>query len=259
VASLVEAICGARLAARHAEVHRLLADDAVADKLFDDAGLPRRTGEDTVTPVPAADALDAVAPLAPSERYAFGTGELKLSSLAARPARWALLGAALGLAIGVAGTVAFAMRTREPATGVAVARLPSPSPASPSAQAPHPAPVDVVRHALVRLPFLVSHVVIDGRPRDVLPYADVLTIAFDPADPTRHHVVATALDGSQAEGDVVEEDGVAQAPQGFTFLPASPSGAYPPPASSRAGANTAGPPPNPAAPGVVRNGFTKLR
>ncbi len=251
VASLVEAICGERLAGRHAEVRRVLHDDAAADKLFDDAGLRRRVQGSAPRPPPSPDTLDAVAPLAPSERYAFGTNAVRLGLFAERPTRWALAGGiAAGLILGVGATVAVVTRSRGPAPPavdpVAISREPVPS-VRPPPSAWTDVPAAAPRHVVVRLPFLATHAVVDGADHAIAPPADVLLVDFPVEADTHHHVVATALEGSVAEADVIERNGIASARGAFAAVPSGPL-----PAAS------AGPATAPRV-GTVHNGFTKLK
>ncbi len=268
VASLVEAIAGSRIAARHEQVRHVLADDPVAEKLFDDAGLPQRLPEPHAPPT--GQALDAIAPFAPSERYAFGAGDRRLGALVERPTRWALVGGvAAGVVIGVAGTVAVAMhgsalarpRPPEATTGsvrsstsapavasTAPSAPPAPTLAAPSPSAWTPSVPAGQRSLLVRLPFLASRVVLDGVEHPLAPAADQIVVDVPAGAAEPHHLTVTALDGSLAHADVSEVDGVVtmREPRGgsTSSVPTPPALAAPTAPSQKVG--------------VVRNGFTKL-
>ncbi len=258
VARLVEAIRGPRLAARHEEVRRVVADDAAMEQLFADAGVALRRPGAGVPDPSSAETLEAMAPHAPSERYVFGA-VAKVRFFDERPSRWMLAGGiAAGLVLGAAGTVVFAQRDPEggrvPAPSAVASGLASAPPAAnaaPSALAsasPHPGAW--TRHIVVELPFLASHIAMDGVGRDLMPAADTVPLDVPASSDARHHVVAIALDGSLAESDVVELGGVARAVAGgFRLVP------RPPVAAPRA----ATAPPAAAAPGIVKNGFTKLK
>jgi serine/threonine-protein kinase len=254
VAGLVMAVYGARLAERHEQVRRVLADDPGVEKLFDDAGL----GHPQLLPLAAA--LDAVAPMAPSERYAFGGIDRRFGSLVERPTRWALVaGVAAGLLLGIGGTVTVATtrsRASAPpsptATAPVVTPLPTEAPTrslTPPPSAQGAAPSGPTRPLTVRLPFLTSRVTIDGVDHEVSPPADELVLDIPVEAEIRHHIVAMALDGSLAKADVTEEGGVAVARDSVVVVT---------PMSGPPGPGGSGLPPVPR-PGVLRNGFTKLK
>jgi hypothetical protein len=106
------------------------------------------------------------------------------------------------------------------------------------------------------LPFACARITIDDGPvRAVDPPTDVVATDLPGAAPLKHHITATAPDGTIADGDVTEEQGIAR-PLGDGFAFTAPPGARddtrsvtPPPASQ--------PKSRPA--GKVQNGFTKLR
>jgi hypothetical protein len=115
---------------------------------------------------------------------------------------------------------------------------------------PEVLPMPTSRKVVLPLPFLATRVTFDDDVRDLSPATDV--VAFDvPTEAGLHHKVAVvALDGSHAEGNVHEEDGIARPDgDGLIIILSDSMPIDPRPASGR-----------PARPiGTVHNGFTKLR
>jgi tRNA A-37 threonylcarbamoyl transferase component Bud32 len=250
VAQLVEALYGPRIADRHAAVRAVLEDDATAERLFEDSGLPPRAASAATEPKAAIDVLRAIAPPAPSERYVFDAAPRDFLQVEGRRTRWAaVLGIAAGLIFGAGGALALAARSRTASPAVVTRASPPPRP--PASARPWTAedatPRAPTRHVIISLPFLASYVTVDGEGRDVSPASDVLTLDLPVDAPTTHRVVATALDGSLARADIREVDGVGRATgNGFVLLPRRASATTEAPSATRSV-------------GAVSNGFTKLR
>jgi serine/threonine-protein kinase len=250
VARMLEATHGARMTERQAEVAGVLGDEAECRVLFESAGLSFRPGASQHR-----DDLETLAPPAPSDRYVFGSAVSRLP-LRERPGRWVVAAAvAGGIAVGVGGTVALVR-------GRPVAPVTPPTAAASAAIPPTLAfPPPSTRHVRVHLPFLATRASVDGVARDLAPPSDVLSIDLPLDSPLKHHVLATAFDGSLAEREMVEEDGEVRAvplpvappvaPRSIAPIPVAPV-APPAPATHPSVAP-------PARPGVLRNGFTKLK
>jgi tRNA A-37 threonylcarbamoyl transferase component Bud32 len=137
VAQLVDALYGRRMAERHQQVRVALADDAVAERLFDEAGFRHRDGTATLAAKSSLDAIRAIAPPAPSERYVFGAGPIDLRQIEGRRTQWALvLGVAAGLIVGAAGALFAVTRSRASAAQNAVVIATSTAAVAPSSSAP---------------------------------------------------------------------------------------------------------------------------
>ena len=250
VARSIDAVFGPRIAKRHELIRRSLGSEEAAAKLFEASGLtqrPKPVGTASISPLAL---LAAISPPAPSERYSFGKATPDYGSLAEKKTRRNLAaGVFAGLAVGAIATLLLAVRSpkgRAVVSAEAVAAL-SGTPASPIASE--------ARRVVVPLPFLASHVELDGLGKDLDPAADVAVFEVPRESGVVHPVAAIALDGTRAEAYVREADGVARVEgDGFLFIlpPVSPSSlprARPPrPATG----------PRPTAPGKVKNGFTKL-
>jgi len=260
VAQLVETLYAARMTERQEQVGGVLGDAGAAARLFSEAGFPRPAPGRSISH--GSDVLRAIAPPAPSERYLFGDAPQDYQRIAAQKTRWMVVGGiAAGVIVGAAAAFLVATRGASHAQESAAphsssARAASPSqpeaapPLPPSASAwrsAGPPPAPLTRHLRIELPFLASHLAIDAVGHDIYPAADFLALDVAVDAGTAHHVVAVALDGSQAEGDLREVDGVARPLGGGWAL-----------ISHRSSAST-GSAPAPHGPGVNRNGFTKLR
>jgi len=249
VARLMEAVFGGRMAARQEQVRATIGRGDLAD-LLRESGLPaRERGGASETPQFPSE----LAPPAPAERYARGT-ELGAVLAKFRPRRlpWRSIAVATtGVVVGVMATL-WLLATRANAHG------PRDAPAIVAAAAPAAAGVSPdapeTRKVVFALPFACERIAIDERPvRTVDPPTDVIALDLPTGAAPRHHVVATAPDGTRAEGDVLEQDGIARPPpEGFAFTP-------PPSARDDTRSVTPAAPPPPRALGKVHNGFTKLR
>jgi hypothetical protein len=248
VRRVMETVFGPRLALRHEDIRGVVGEDEAA-RLFEVTGVPPR-------PRPTPEMLSAlpslyaaIAPPAPSERYAFGN--LQDSAPVGPTSRppWKVLAAIGGGVIaGAVGVVALSLG------GVR-----QPDPASTLASvAPVPA-VPTVRRVVVPLPIPATRVTFDDIERTLDPPSDVSAFDVPRESGTRHRVVAYGTDGSRAEAFVVEADGVARAEDhgyvvsGGDVVISSPSASTPtarPPATAR---------PRTAPIGTVKNGFTKLK
>jgi len=246
VAEMLEAVHGTRLSERHEKVRLALdGDAATTETLFVSAGLAyRRPGGAQST----AARIAAIAPPAPFDRYVFGAGVARLRLLDDRTTRWAIFGSvAAGVVLGVVGTVALA-RGRPTSTVASSPATPAASSSSPVASvSPVPPDSPTTRRVVVHLPFLAVSALIDGVAHDIVPAADVLTLTVPDPSSTSHHLLATALDGSTAEDDLVEREGEAR------ILPPAPGPRSSAPPLRRGAAPAAS-----VRIGVVRNGFTKL-
>jgi serine/threonine-protein kinase len=246
VARVIETVFGARMRARQAQIRAVMKGRGV-EQLLSLSGLPIRPDmSDAHAELPPADPemLASIAPPAPSARYSFAPNhESPVLPLRRKPP-WALLSTVAGVLVG--GIVVFAVLARRPPQTVVVTTT---APATAATPAPEP----TARRVVVPLPFLATHVAFDDEQRDLDPAADVEAFEVPRESGTRHHLTATALDGSKASGFVKEEDGVARVEaEGFTFELPTPSA---PPKEPRAPRPVA----RPAPVGTVKNGFTKLR
>jgi serine/threonine-protein kinase len=256
VARSIDAVFGPRIAKRHELIRRSLGSEAAAAKLFEASGLtqrPKPVGTASISPLAL---LAAISPPAPSERYSFGKATADYGSIAEKKTRRNLAaGVFAGLAVGAIATLLLAARSphgvpqggREIGSGEGGASRSPDLPVQPIASE--------ARRVVVPLPFLASHVELDGLSKDLDPAADVAVFEVPRESGVVHPVAAIALDGTRAEAYVREAEGVARVEgDGFLFIlpPVSPSSlpkAKPPrPATG----------PRPATPGKVKNGFTKL-
>jgi eukaryotic-like serine/threonine-protein kinase len=242
VARLMEAVFGPRMAQRQDHVRAAVGPSELTD-LLRESGLPTRD-RDSIVDGPAPQLLAELAPPAPTGRYALGT-EMRAELAKLRPRRvpWIGVGtAAAGVVIGVAATLAFVSGRSRPAP--IVVRGATEIASAPLIEIP-PATHKVV----VPLPFIATHVAFDETARDLDPASDSATFDVPAGADPRHHVTIVAIDGTTADGNVREQDGIAR-PDGMplTFtLPSSPADSHAP--VLRASRPV----------GTVRNGFTKLR
>src|SRR6185436_19957250 len=132
--------------------------------------------------------LAAVAAPAPTARYSFGPVHTSVPRMKTRGMLSLVLGIGAGLAIGIAGVLAWSHRAK-PAVVAA-----SPAPTSSTVLAP------TSRRIVVTLPFLATQVELDGAGKTLSPAADVAVFEVAPDAPKRHKLVAIALDGTRAEG-----------------------------------------------------------
>ncbi len=247
VARLMEAVFGARMAARQAQVRATLGNSELSD-LLRESGL-RTRDENTTAQAPENELLAELAPPVPTGRYALRT-ELRAAIARLRPRRipWGSVAAvATGVAIGAAVTLA--LLTRHPKPAPIVLR-------GSAATAVDPLPVPATRRVLLPLPFPANHVTLDGDDHDLEPPADVAAFEVAGASALRHRVTVVAPDGTRADGYAIEEDGIAR-PDGdgynFTPPPQPQAEAVPSPSARRAKQHA------PAPVGTVHDGFTKLK
>jgi serine/threonine-protein kinase len=244
VARLMEAIFGARMAARQAQVRATVGNE-LADLLRESGLRAREPGESSDGP--GAPLLAELAPPMPTGRYALGT-ELRaaMSRLRPRAVHWrSLVAVGAGAAIGAAATLTWLASHGKP-TPIVV----RPAASAFAAGAPPGAPA--TRRVLVPLPFLAGRIAFDEQARDLDPPTDI--VSFDLANDAgaRHHVTAIAPDGTRADGYALEEDGVIRAEaDGYSFTAPPP----PPVAEER----RVEPRRQGRGLGTVHNGFTKLR
>jgi hypothetical protein len=246
----METVFGPRLALRHEDIRAVVGEEE-ATRLFDVSGLPvrPRPSPEMLSALPSLYA--AIAPPAPSERYAFGN--LQDSAPVGPTSRppWKVLAAIGGGVIaGAVGVIALSLG------GVT---RPQGDPASgPASVAPPTAPT--VRRVVVPLPIIASRVTFDDIERTLDPPSDVSAFDVPRESGARHRVVAYATDGARAEAFVVEADGVARAEDhGYVVsgdpvvVPSSPT------ASTRPARPLVTARPRTAPIGTVKNGFTKLK
>ncbi len=242
VARLMEAVFGARMAARQNQVRASIGSEL--SELLRESGLRARDPAE-VTDAPEGQLLAELAPPMPTGRYAVGTDfRAAMARLRRRSVPWRSIAAVgVGAAIGAVATLTWLASHTKPSPIV----LRGPSTAAVSAAPAGPA----TRRVLLPLPFVASHASLDDDSRDLDPPADVAAFDVGTADGLRHHVVAVAPDGTRAEGYAVEEQGVARADgDGYTLVaPETPAGDERR-ARSRRPAHAVG---------TVHDGFTKLR
>ena len=240
VARVIEAVFGSRMRARHVKIRTAMQGrEDVVERLLSLSGLDIRR-VDGAEPLPAdAAILAAISAPAPSGRYSFAPNESPILMLRRKPPWVVLSSVGVGLLIGAVAVFAVLSR-RAPV----VVTKPSVAPSSTVAE-------PVARKVVVPLPFLATHVTFDDESRDLDPAVDIAAFEVPREGGLRHRVTATAIDGSKASGFMREQDGVARVePEGFAIeLPANLPGT-PQRSPGR---------PSTAAPGTVKNGFTKLR
>ena len=248
VARLMEAVFGERMAARQEQVRASIGRNNLAD-LLRESGLPARELPVASDQPPPAIPSE-LAPPAPADRYARPAPSCARHSPSC--GRDASHGGpspptAVGVAIGVVAT-SWALTTRTPGrviekpVGLATASM-APSEA-------HPAPT--LRKVVLTLPFASVRLDFDDEPERVLdPPSDAVALEVPAATGTRHHVIATAPDGTRAEGYALEADGIAR-PEGDGY-------SFTAPAEATGGIRHVGTPATPHRLGTVHNGFTKLR
>ena len=254
VAQLVVTLYRQRIAERLDKVGQALGDQAAAERLFAEAGFARPETRAPSSTASTVDALRSIAPPAPSARYLVGEVAADFRQIEELRTRKKLVaGIALGVVIGAAGALAMARSHVSPAP-VVQRGAPSVAPPRPSAPGvaalPPGRPSDLAsmaatRHLAIRLPFLASRATLDGVAHDVAPASDTLSVDIPADAPMTHQIVATALDGSLAQAEVHEQDGIGMpTATGFALSP------------HRTSSSSSAAPPRV---GVVRNGFTKLR
>jgi serine/threonine protein kinase len=243
VARAIETVFGARLAARHEQIRLAMPSEAAAERLFEASRLPRRPKPSSATSTAPLAMLATISPPAPSGRYTFGKATEDYGRLALQKTRRKVAaGIAVGLVFGAAIALLVVTRHREHASAS--------RPVQAIASTLSPAFPATVRRVVVPLPFLASHVELDDLAHDLDPASDVSVFDVPRASGLQHHVEATALDGTRADGYVREAEGVARV-EGDGFMLALP-------AVSATALPKARPPRAPAPVGSVRNGFTKL-
>jgi eukaryotic-like serine/threonine-protein kinase len=246
VARLMEAIFGPRMAMRQEQVRATIGSSNLA-QLLRESGLRARERTLAVG-VPTGQLLAELAPPAPTGRYVLGTGlSGRMNRLASRRVPWRSLATVVGgVATGALVTLAVVSHRSRPAPEIAL-------PPARTASSTVVVQGLSLRRVVLPLPFLSTHVAFDDDASDLTPATDVA--AFDvPRDSgMRHRVIALALDGTRAEGYVLEQDGVARPDgDGFAIIGAS----HPRSADERRGATGAR---STRGLGTVHDGFTKLR
>jgi serine/threonine-protein kinase len=245
VARLMEAVFGARMALRQEHVRAAVGSADLAD-LLRESGLPARDPK-LSSDVPDGELPAELAPPAPTDRYLRAT-DARFEVGWVRGLRiqwWSVVGVGGGVAVGALITLA-AVASRGKAAPIVVRAVEAPTSAA-------PLPAATTRRLVLPLPFPSTHVDIDDEARTLDPPSDVLSVEI-PADVSMHHrIVAIGVDGTRAEGDVREEDGIARLEGDGYALKA-------PPHPNVDDARRAGRGGHDARPvGTVRNGFTKLR
>jgi serine/threonine-protein kinase len=240
VARLVEAVFGARMAARQERVRAAIGGEDLA-RLLHQSGLRSRESESTEVDV-SNKLLAELAPAAPSGRYGVGSKMVGAarSGLRARRALWKPgLAVGAGLLVGAA-LAAVLLGHRAPAP---VAMRPE-TVATPSGAA---APASTTRKVVVSLPFAARQVTLDGVTQAVEPPSTLVAFDVTRDAATRHHVVATGSDGVPLAADAFETSPAGD-DQGYIVVTA--------PAEEPA---RAAPMRGRVTVGTVRDGFTKLR
>ena len=243
VARLMEAVFGARMAQRQGQVRETIGGNKLAD-LLRESGLPARDPA-AASDLPAGQLVANLAPLVPTARYAHGAefrARLRLRRVPWR--RVVAIATPLGAAaIGAIVTLVVLTHRARPAPIVIRG-----TPATPAEIAP-PTSVPATRRVLLPLPFLASRITFDNESRDLDPPTDVAALDVRADGGARHHVTVLAPDGTRAEGDAVEEDGIAR-PEGDGYTFAAPPQSEDTPRAMRRRAT------HPL--GTVHDGFTKL-
>lgn len=256
VTRVVEAVFGPKLRVRHDMLRRVVGEEE-AERLLRVSSLPSRRPVAGDASLSNRLAIAAVAPAAPSARYALGG--LSASPAPKRHAPKGMASVVLGAGAGiVVGAIAVWFIVRHGATQQA------PTPSAPTAIAATQAPLLPPRHVVVHLPFLATGASLDGVDHPIDPPADSFAVDVSPEASTRHRLTATGVDGTRAEGTAREEGGEAFLEQeGLVYVTADPTPA-PQVATPAALPTTPRATPartsKPAPPvGTVRDGFTKLR
>ncbi|MGH7285284.1 MAG: protein kinase domain-containing protein, partial [Polyangiaceae bacterium] len=217
VAHVVETVFGPRIGMRHEQVRGVVSDET-AQHLFELSHIKPRPAPPPNEVIPQPMLYAAIAPAAPSARYAFGNLNDSLSG--ANPAikqQWPLIAAISGgaaVALAVLLVLVFHMHERDhdaaatAPSGSAAFELPASSAAASAA----------TRHVVVPLPFVATRIWFDDAEHDLDPPADVAAFDIPIGSPTRHHLVASGENGAQAEGFLRETDGVAAPEGGFNTL-----------------------------------------
>jgi serine/threonine-protein kinase len=250
VLRVMETVFGPRLAIRHEDI-RAVVGEAEASRLFAATGVvprPRPTAEMLTA---RASLYAAIAPPAPSERYAFGNLNDSAPVGARKRPPWTVLAAiGGGVVAGAVGVIALSFGPTRSQNDTS----------SPAESAPSPASVPTVRRVVVPLPITAVRVTFDDLERTLDPPTDVSAFDVSRESGSRHRVVAYAADGTRAEAFILEADGVARAEDsGYVITRVggqSVASALPAPTSLRPLA--AGRPRTPPI-GTVKNGFTKLK
>jgi eukaryotic-like serine/threonine-protein kinase len=259
VANVIETVFGPRMRVRHENIRESLRGRD-ADEIIIQSGLPARPPPTNEMRLSVPEALAQIAPPAPSARYTFGNNDYAAKMFPSRKLPWGII-AGVGGGVMVGAIVVF----------VLVPRAAAPIAALPTATV---APPPKARHLRVALPFVCSLVTLDDSARELDPASDAVEFDVQGDRPTRHRVIAVAVDGTRGEGWVNEVDGVAQVEEeGYSFeSPDFPTPAQPPPVTSAAppGQRASAPPrsgglagkrlpPPPPPPPPNKNGFTKLK
>ncbi len=253
VATVIETVFGPRMRVRHEQIREVMRGRG-ADNIITMSGLPARPPPTAEMRLSVPEAFAHIAPPAPSARYTFGNANDYAAKLFPRKPPWGIIaGISGGVAVGA--LVVFALLSRKPA---------APLPSTTSSPAVAPAPPKV-RRVRVPLPFVATLVTLDDTARELEPAADVVDFDVPDPKPRRHRVIAVALDGTRAEGWVLEVSGIAQVEaDGYTLespdLPSLPAPTATPRSASPGKAGSASQRKGPAGPvGTTKNGFTKLK
>jgi serine/threonine-protein kinase len=246
VARLMEVIFGARMALRQQQVRETVGSNNLAD-LLRDSGLRTRDCMPGAE-LPTGQVLADLAPPVPTGRYALGA-ELRAEPIGLRQRRvpwWSIAAVGGGIAIGASVTLSIVANGR-PARPIVIRPAPTSASETPTALLPR------TRKVVLPLPFFSAHVAFDEESRDLSPATDVVAFDVPRESGARHRVIAIALDGTRAEGYVVEQDGIARADgDGYSFIgPVTPMGG-----DARHGGGVLRPA---HGIGIVHDGFTKLR
>jgi serine/threonine-protein kinase len=243
VARLVEAVFGARMAARQDRVRAAIGGEDLA-RLLHQSGLRSRDSSSTDVEL-SPNLLAELAPAAPSGRYGVGSKMVLAarSGLRTRRGLWKPgVAAGAGLLGGVAITAAvLGHRT-------AAAPAPPHPVASVASDAPPPvSPSPPARKVVVSLPFAAYRITLDAATQTLDPPSNLVLFEVARGSGTRHHVVAAGPDGAALAEDVLETWSPGD-DEGYVVLPPSPG--VPARAAPARGRVTMG---------TVRDGFTKLR
>ncbi len=254
VAHVVETVFGPRIGVRHEQVRSVVSDET-AKHLFELSHIQPRPAPPPNEMIPQPMLYAAIAPAAPSARYAFGNLNDSLSG--ANPTiktQWPLIAAISGgAAVALAVLIALLFHVHgsdhdataaAPSAAVAI-EFPASSAATPT-----------TRHVVVPLPFVATRIWFDDAERDLDPPADVAAFDIPVSSSPRHHLVASGANGAQAEGFLRETDGVAAPEGGFNTLVAP----TPTAVATQAPVVHHAPHRHAASPSTTRrDGFTKLK
>ncbi|WP_394824337.1 serine/threonine-protein kinase [Pendulispora albinea] len=157
VARVMAAVFGSSLRHRHQEIRTVLGSDEMANRLLMATGITPRTAPPPGTPRTNPALYAAVAPPAPSERYAYGNVRDILPSGRGRKRSWKTIGAiAVGGIVGGVGVLTLFSSLRAPRdpeaspSTVLPSSSPPSSPSSPSSPpSPTPSPTPLPEPAMI--------------------------------------------------------------------------------------------------------------